>query len=109
MSLNRSEQALYDYITKHPDERHYIHRKVQSIGSADEPAKAVAKIDTELWRYYEERSAVVPIFKEAARAYGMKRISMKNLAEFLLRTWVNPKPKAAPQPGTTPDSPKNNV
>ena len=106
MSLNRSEQALYEYITRHPDERHYIHRKVQSIAVAEEPAKAVAKIDSELWRYYEERSEVVPIFKEAARAFGMKRISMKNLAEFLLRIWINPKPKSPATRVPSPDSPK---
>jgi hypothetical protein len=54
---------------------------------------AVARLDSELWRYFEERSAVVAVFSEAAKAYGTKRISMKNLAEYLIRLWTEPRPK----------------
>jgi hypothetical protein len=94
MSLNRSEQALFDYIKGHPDERQYFQDKVHALVRAnDEAPVAVARIDSELWRYYEERSSVVPAFKEAARMYGPKRISMKNLAELLVRLWVEPKPR----------------
>jgi hypothetical protein len=94
MSLNRSEQLLYDYVQHHPDERHYWQTKVQTIvaGSGELPL-AVARLDSELWRYHEERSAVVPAFAAASRALGGKRISMKNLAEHLVRLWTEPKPK----------------
>jgi hypothetical protein len=98
MSLNRVELAIHEYIKRHPDERQYIHDKVRGIAAAaDETPKAVSRIDTELWRYYEERSAVVPSFKEAARAYGLRRTSMKNLAELLIRLWTEPKAKRAPE------------
>jgi len=100
MSLNRSEQAIQDYIGRHPDERQYIHDKVRTLASgADDMPGAVSRIDSELWRYYVERSAVVPSFKEAARLYGLKRTSMKNLAELLIRLWAEPKPKKPPQEG----------
>jgi hypothetical protein len=94
MSLNRSEQLLFDYVQRHRDERQYWFAKVQSIvaGSPELPL-AVARLDSELWRYHEERSAVVPDFAAASRALGGKRISMKNLAEHLVRLWTEPKPK----------------
>ncbi len=61
---------------------------------------AVAKLEPELWRYVEERSAVAAPFKEAARLEGLQRTSMKNLAELLLRLWVEPIPKKKrPQSG----------
>jgi hypothetical protein len=100
MSLNRCEQAIQDYIGRHPDERQYIHDKVRTLASgAHDMPGAVSRIDSELWRYYVERSAVVPAFKEAARLYGLKRTSMKNLAELLIRLWTDPKPKKPPQEG----------
>jgi hypothetical protein len=100
MSLNRSEQLLYDYIQAAPDERHYWTSKVQAIvkESADTPS-SVARIDSELWRYYLERSEVAPVFVAAARAYGTKRVSLKNLAEHLVRMWTEPRPRKAAQLG----------
>jgi hypothetical protein len=101
MSLNRSEQSLYDYINRHREERQYIHDKVQSIAAASVSAEgAVGRIDSELWRYYEERSSVVPEFREAARTYGLRRTSMKNLAEYLMRIWTEPKPRKTAQDGS---------
>lgn len=98
MSLNRIEQTLYDYIKAHPEERHHLQQKVRSISSGPESVeRAVARIDAELWRYFEERSGVVP----ALRAFGTGRISMKNLAEYLVRIWTDPKPKA-PAAGPPP-------
>lgn len=105
MSLNRSEQALYDYIKGHPEERQHFQDKVRAIvaGSAEAPT-AVARIDSELWRYYEERSAVAPDFREAAGTLGPKRTSMKNLAEFLVRLWTDPKPKKPAPAGPEAES-----
>jgi hypothetical protein len=94
MSLNRSEQRVFDYMQGHPDERHFWVGKVQSVWSrSGDDAAAVAQLESELWLYYKERSAVVPVFQEAARAEGLQRTSMKNLAELLLRLWVEPRPK----------------
>ena len=94
MSLNRCEQRVFDYLQNHPDERHFWIGKVQSISrrSLDDPA-AVSQIEPELWFYYRERSEVVAVFKDAARREGLQRTSMKNLAELLLRLWVEPRPK----------------
>src|SRR3954462_2573654 len=94
MSLNRCEQRIFDYIKGHPEERHYWFSKVQTVcrSAADDHA-AAAQLESELWRYYEERSAVAAPFKEAVRSEGLKRTSMKNLAELLVRLWTEPRPK----------------
>ena len=100
MSLNRSEQILYDYAGRHPEERQYLQDKVQSISAGSVSAEgAVSRIDAELWRYYEERSSVVPEFRDAAPSSGPRRISMKNLAEHLVRLWTDPKPRKSPPAG----------
>lgn len=103
MSLNRCEQRVFDYFQDHPEERQFWVSKVQSIWrrSGDDPA-AVAQLEPELWLYYKERSAVAAPFTEAVRTEGLHRTSMKNLAELLLRLWVEPRPKKAP---ATPPSP----
>jgi|HubBroStandDraft_1064217.scaffolds.fasta_scaffold392107_2 hypothetical protein len=99
MSLNRSEQMLYDYVQGQSEERQYWQNKVRGIvaDSAEIPG-AVVRIDAELWRYYLERSEVTPVFMAAARSHGLKRTSMKNLAEFLVRLWTEPKPRKPAQP-----------
>lgn len=85
---------LYDYVQGQSEERQHLQNKVRRIvgESVDIPA-AVARIDAELWRYYLERSDVTPVFMAAARSNGPKRISMKNLAEYLVRVWTDPRPK----------------
>jgi hypothetical protein len=94
MSLNRCEQRVFDYINSHPEERHYWQSKVQTVcRSAGDDHACAAMLDTELWRYYEERSAVASPFKEAARLEGLRRTSMRNLAELLVRLWTEPRPK----------------
>jgi len=102
VSLNLFEQTVYDYVKGHAEERQYWQHKVRAIlaDSIETPA-AVARIASELWRYYEERSAVVPTLGGTGRAPGAGRISMKNLAELLVRLWAEPRPgKPLPaQPG----------
>lgn len=96
MSLNRCEQRVFDYVQDHPEERQFWVSKVQSISRrAGDDATTVAQLEPALWDYYKERSAVVPSFKEAVRHEGLQRTSMKNLAELLLRLWVEPRPKKA--------------
>lgn len=93
MSLNRCEQRIFDYIESHPEERQFWVGKVQTVcRSLDEHAAAV-RLETELWRYYEERSAVASPFKEAVRHEGLRRTSMRNLADLLVRLWTEPRPK----------------
>ncbi len=97
MSLNRYEQTVFDYVKAHADERQYWHDKVRGfVTGSDEIASAVARIDSELWRYYLERSAVVPAFDGVRGPGAPTRISMKNLAELLVRLWTEPKPRKTP-------------
>jgi hypothetical protein len=94
VSLNRSEQRVYDYLQGHPEERHYWISKVQIVcRNLPDAHQAAARIEMDLWRYYEERSAVVSPFKEAAKVEGLRRTSMRNLSELLIRLWIEPRPK----------------
>ena len=93
MSLNRCEQRIFDYLQRHPEERQFWNEKVQTIAARlPDSESATGRIETELWRYYEERSAVAAPFREAARTEGLQRVSMRNLSEHLLRLWIAPKP-----------------
>ena len=97
MSLNRTEQRVFDYLQGHPEERQFWQTKVQSIAAAlVDPHVAAHRLESELWHYYKERSAVVPAFRDAVAREGRGRTSMKNLAEHLLRLWVTPRPKPKP-------------
>lgn len=94
MSLNRFEQRIFDYWQGQRDERQFWQEKVRGIVKAEpDDHAAAARLDGEFWRYYLERSGVVPVFKDAARHEGLKRTSMKNLAELVIRLWVEPRPK----------------
>ncbi len=97
MSLNRSEQIVFDYLKAHHDERQYWQDKVRSFvtGNSDF-ANAVLRIDSELWRYYLERSSVIPGFDALSGSAPVRRLSMKNLAELLVRLWTDPKPRRTP-------------
>lgn len=98
MSLNRSEQRIYDYLQSQADERQYWKTKVQKTsGDSGDNADAAARVlELELWRYYVERSEVVAALRQAAQGEGAQRMSMRNLAELLLRLWVEPRPKPKP-------------
>jgi hypothetical protein len=94
MSLNRCEQRVFDYLQSHQDERHYWQGKFHSISKQSGNERlAIEQLELALWRYYLERSAVATPFKEAAAHEGLARTSMKNLAELLMRLWIEPKPK----------------
>lgn len=97
MSLNRCEQRVFDYLQRHPDERHHWQGKLHRVAKDFvEEHVAIEKMEHELWRYYLERCSVVPAFKEAAALEGLHRTSMKNLAELLVRLWTAPRPKQKP-------------
>jgi hypothetical protein len=97
MSLNRSEQRVFDYLAVHAEERHFWQNKVRGVAQDTEDHHiAAARLEAELWRYYVERSEVAAPFKEAARREGLARTSMKSLSELLLRLWVEPRPRKKP-------------
>lgn len=95
MSLNRAEQMVFDYLQDKPDEKRHWHQKVSGISArARDPHKAAIELEGELWRYYEERSGVASPFREIAQREGLRRISLRNLAEYLLRLWAPVKVKS---------------
>jgi len=87
VSLNRSEQALFDYVEKHPEERHFWEQKVRSFAAGHNLHAAADRVEMELWYYFRERSSQVPTLIELARQNGLQRTSMRNLAEYWLRLW----------------------
>jgi len=97
VSLNRSEQRLFDYLQSNRDEGHFWRQKVQSIvARAEGESDGLRRLEGELWRYYTERSAVASPFKEAARHEGLQRTSMHTLAELLIRLWIEPRSRKRP-------------
>jgi hypothetical protein len=97
VSLNRSEQQIFEYIETNRDERQFWEYKVRDFASKfADLSQAASVIESELWRYYVERSGVVPEFKRTAEREGLRRMSMRNLADYLLRLWVAPRPKKNP-------------
>lgn len=99
MSLNRTEQRVFDYLQTHPEERHFWMEKVRAAGALLDPHVAATQLADALWSYYEERSGVVPAFREIAAREGMQRTSMRNLSEHLLRLWTTPRPRRRPPEG----------
>ncbi len=94
MSLNRSEQLVFDYLQANPEEKSYWMDKAKAAGRLPDAHAASSSLADALWAYYEERAAVAAPFKDRVRHEGLQRTSMRNLAELLLRLWVPPKPKS---------------
>lgn len=89
MALNSGEQQLFDYMQKNPEERRFWEQKVRMIAAThvDDMTAAVA-LDSELRAYAIERMRVVR--ELADMPAGM---SMRSLAEYLIRVWTPPRPK----------------
>ena len=89
MALNQTEQRLFDYIQKNLEERHFWEQKVRALAAAHpDDFAAGAAIDAEMRAYVIERVRVVKSLSDMPVG-----ISMKNLAEYLLRVWAPPRPK----------------
>ena len=74
MSLNRTEQRVFDYLSAQPDERQFWTGKVQKFAREEiDDFAAAARLETALWGYYLERSSVVPRFREAAAREGLQQ------------------------------------
>jgi hypothetical protein len=101
MSLNQSEQMVFEYVQGHAEERQHWQEKVrQIVRVARDPHVAASSVEAELWRYYRERAGVVREFKQAVAQDGSKRVSLRSLAEYWIRVWCVPKPRSRPpQPG----------
>jgi hypothetical protein len=96
MSLNRCEQAVFDYWQRAPDERRYWQNKVVELTRGG-PDMALARgLERDLWPYLLERSAHVPTLR-ALRIEDGPKVSLLNLAEYLIRLWgPPPKPRKPP-------------
>jgi hypothetical protein len=100
MSLNRAEQMTYDYVQANVEEQRYWHEKVRAVAQrARDQHTAATELEEALWRYYEERSGVVSPFRDVALREGLRRISLRNLSEYLLRVWTPPQTKKKPAGG----------
>jgi len=89
MALNQTEQRLFDYIQKNLDERHFWEQKVRALAAAHaDDFAAGAAIDAEIRAYVVERVRVVKSLSDMPAG-----VSMRNLAEYLVRVWAPPRPK----------------
>ena len=98
MSLNRYEQIMFDYWDKEPDERRHWQTKVaEAARNSAEPGGTARALERDLWDYYVERAQHVPHFREPP-AGSLRRVSLLNLADHLLRVW-GPPPKSRKSSG----------
>src|SRR3954468_20606672 len=92
MSLNRYEQAVFDYLSRQPDEQRFWQDKVTAATLVPgAPGHVPRALELDLWDYFAERSQHVPMLREL-NAGGLRRVSFLNLAEHLIRLW-GPLPK----------------
>ena len=100
MSLNRCEDSLHRYLETHPDElRHWKMKVLEAARHAAAPGENARRLERELWEYFTERCSQVPALR-ALQAGGPRRVSLLNLAEYLLRVWgPPPAPKRPPARG----------
>jgi len=99
MSLNRYEEALFSYWEKNPDERRHWQGKVTDAARvASHPGEAARTLERELWDHFVERGPHVPALRELG-AVGLRRVSLLNLAEHIIRLWgPPPKPRKPAAP-----------
>jgi hypothetical protein len=100
MSLNRYEQALFDYWERAVDERRHWQSKVVDLtrGAAQSPGDLARALERELWDHLVERTPHVPALR-ALNPAGSPRVSLLNLAEYMIRLWgPPPKPKKSGPP-----------
>ncbi len=96
MALNQTEQRIYDYVRENPEEKHFWEHKVRSVAAAHaDDFTAAAALDMELRAYVIERASATKQLADAP-----VRMSMRGLAEYLIRTWTTPRPKKKAAPGS---------
>jgi len=92
MSLNRYEQAIFDYWDQQLDERRHWMSKVAEMTRMQSAAEAARPLERELWEYFVERRQHVPQLRDSGLP-GLARVSLLNLAEHVIRLWgLSPKP-----------------
>jgi hypothetical protein len=90
VSLNRCEDAFLAYLRAHADEHRFWHARVLEVERLPRPLEdRTALLERELRDYAAERARSRP---ELADALGAGSVSLRNLAEYLLRLWPPPRP-----------------
>jgi hypothetical protein len=90
MSLNKYEQGLFDYLEQNPEERRHWQAKVSEAARLPgDPGTAARGLERELWEYFAERSQHVARLRDL-NAGGLRRVSLQNLSEYLLRMFGPP-------------------
>lgn len=65
----------------------------REMARATDPHEVAFALEGDLWAYYVERAGVVEPFRGEAAREGLRRTSMRNLADLLIRLWAPPPPK----------------
>lgn len=91
VSLNRFEQALFDYLQTHPEEQRHWQGKVAALGVVG--TEGAGRLADQLGDYVRERGAHVEPFQSWLQNGGVPRSALLNLSEYLVRMW-GPKPSA---------------
>src|SRR3982751_676243 len=100
MSLNRYEQTMFNYWQKQPDElNHWKSKVVDAAKASAAPGEIARDLERELWEYFAERSQHVSLFRDLSPG-GLRRVSLLNLAEYVLRLWGPPPKIRKPPPAS---------
>jgi hypothetical protein len=86
MSLNRYEQALFDYVERNPEECRHWRAKITEVTRSADPGVVARQLDRDLWDYFAERTSQVPALRDI-QSGDVRRVSMLNLADYLIRLW----------------------
>ena len=92
MSLNKIEQGLFDYMAQNPEEGRHWKSKVRGLaGRAGATGATARELERELWEYFSERARHVARLRDLNPG-GLRRVSLQNLSEYLLRLYGPPVP-----------------
>ena len=92
---------MFNYWHKQPDElSHWKDKVIQAAKTTGAPGEVARALERELWEYFAERSQHIPLFRDLS-AGELRRVSLLNLAEYVLRLW-GPPPKNRKSPPTLP-------
>lgn len=99
MSLNRSEELLRTYLEANPEERQHWREKVRrQARDFSDPHAWATRLEADLWLYFRERAECRPGEFQVPAGQKPARVSLRNLAELLIRLWgVPPTPAAPPE------------
>jgi len=91
---------MFNYWQAQPDELNHWKTKVEAVTKASlGPGEVARSLERDLWDYFVERSQHVAVFRDL-NAGSVRRVSLLNLAEYVLRLWGQ-LPKSRKPPSNT--------